>query len=387
MKTLIDKADRFQRAPRPNLGPMRIAKKLLEKRGIDCIYLDSVTADPSIMNDMFPNLVESFGETTPPEAVAELREAIARRFSLYYNRPLHPEKEIALIPAGKMTMTLLFLALVNPGDIVAVPDPGLAVYRLAGVTAGAEIKTYPLLEKNDYLPNPAFFESNSRRLKLVIVNYPHNPTGVEADLYFYHELLDVLKRNNALIVADCPYCGISEPPTVLPLQIPRSMKRIIELHSFGFPYGIPDFGFAIGHKDAIANLAQIVHLFGLRPTSLQLKSAHLALQNHAEIESAYLSRIDGRRKAMIDCLRELGLGVRQTRHGPFVWAKIPPRATSTGFARKIFVRTGVRVRPGSDFGEHGEGYIRISLTVSDDLFGKAVKALTNSSGMRLGKRV
>jgi len=264
---------------------------------------------------------------------------------------------------------------VNPGQSVAVPDPGLASYRIAAIMAGAEAKPYALLEKNDYLPNlTALFEPPAKKLALVFLNYPHNPTGAEAELYLYREIINRLRYDNILMVLDSPFCGPAKPSIELPNQIKKAANLFLEFHSFGFPYGLEGLGFAMGHRGAVANLEQVVIAGGFKPSKAKIAYALLALENHHELSQAHLERLARRRKILGDGLKASGWQVRAGRLTPFIWAKIPAWATSTGFARKLFLRAGVRTRPGTDFGENGEGYLRFSLTAPDD---KLTRALEN----------
>ncbi len=237
-------------------------------------------------------------------------------------------------------------------------------------------------EKKAYLPNiSALFEPPPKNLKLVFLNYPHNPTGAEAELYFYRDLIQKLRYDNILIVLDSPYCGISEPPIELPLQQKRGMHLFLELHSFGFPYGLDNLGFAIGHRGAITNLQQTIQACGFHPTKGQIKYALIAIENHNEFSELYTNRITARRKLLTDGLKEIGWKIKPSRLTPFIWVKTPPWATSVGFARKIFANTGVRARPGTDFGENGEGHLRLSLTTSEEKISKALENIRKNPTM------
>ena len=256
------------------------------------------------------------------------------------------------------------------------------MYRLAAIMAGAEPKPYALLEKNDYLPNlSGLLEPPPKNLNLIFLNYPHNPTGAEADSYFYRDLINSLRYENILVVVDTPYCGPSDPMIDLPLKVKKAKNQLLELHSFGYPYGLDGLGFAIGHRGAIAALQQMTHAIGFRPTNGQINYALAALRTHEELASEYTSRIAARRKVLGDGLKKIGWQVRTGRSAPFIWAKAPVWATAAGFARKLFMRTGVRARPGTDFGENGEGYLRFSLTAPDDKIARALENIQNKPSM------
>lgn len=378
MKVVIDKSVRFQRAPQALLGSMRLTEKLLKSRGLEYIDLDSVVPelpDDQTLRDNLKQIEPDVGIPADATEILSLKEALVGLYEDIYGRKINPAKEIAITPGSKTTVIFLCLGLVNPTDVVALPDPGLYMYRLATLMAGATPWIYTLLEKNDYLPNiNALFEPPPKNLKLVFLNYPHNPTGAEAELYFYRDLIHQLRYDNILIVLDSPYCGLSEPSIELPLQLKKGKHLFLELHSFGFPYGLEGLGFAIGHRGAIANLEQIIPACGFHPTKAQIRYALVAIEHHDKLSELYISRITARRKLLTDGLKGIGWNIKPSRLTPFIWAKTPSWATSVGFVRKIFARTGVRVRPGTDFGENGEGHLRLSLTNDEK---KILKALEN----------
>jgi aspartate/methionine/tyrosine aminotransferase len=385
MKVVINKSERFLRAPQALMGSMRLTEKLLKSRGLEFIDLDPVMPECP-QSEAFLAKVSVVAEDShlPAELseIKQLKEALAGMYGKIYGNKLNPLKDISITPGGRQTATMLCLGLVNPGQSIAVPDSGLAMYRLAAVMAGATVQPYALLEKNDYLPNlSALLEPPPKKLNLVFLNYPHNPTGAEADLYFYRDLINQLKYDNILVVLDSPFCGPADPQIELPLQIKKAMNMMLELHSFAFPYGLENLGFAIGHRGAIVNLEQIIKASGFRPSKGQIRYALAAIEHHNDLSADYLDRIAQRRKILTDGLKEIGWQVRTGRLTPFIWAKAPAWATSAGFARKLFLRTGVRTRPGTDFGENGEGYMRFSLTVPIEKITKALENISDKPSM------
>ncbi|MCD6162909.1 MAG: aminotransferase class I/II-fold pyridoxal phosphate-dependent enzyme [candidate division Zixibacteria bacterium] len=385
MKVIIDKSERFLRTPQTMMGNMRLTGKLLERRGMEYIDLNSVVPELPDYQPFIDKLKSSDMHDITyagDDEISLLKEKLAQMHQEIYNRKINPVKDIAITPGNRITAMLLCLGFANNSDVVALPDPGLAMYRMAAVMAGAVPKTYSLLEKNDYLPNlNALFEPPPKNLKLVFLNYPHNPTGAEAELYFYRDLINQLRYENILLVLDSPFCGSSDPAIEFPLQLKKAKHLFVELHSFGFPYGLEGLGFAIGHRGAIDNITQIIKFSGYYPTRSQVKYALTALEFHNELSERFVSIISERRKLLADGLKEIGWKIRAGRLAPFIWAKVPPWATSVGFTRKMFVRTGVWAKPGTDFGENGEGYLRLSLTISNEKIGKALNNISEKSSM------
>lgn len=380
MKVVVDKSERLQKSPRALLGTMRLTERLLKPRGLEYIDLDSVLPEipdfsPFLEDIRRANLLPGIPATAAD--IASLKEKIAAIYADIYNHPVNALKEITLTPGGRMAAMLLCTGIINPNDIVAHPDPGLPMYRLGAILAGGKPQAYTLLERNEYLPNlESLTDKQPKNLKLLFLNYPHNPTGAEADLYFYRDLVARLRKFNTLIALDCSFTGQSEPPIELPLQLRRGTNHFIELHSFGFPYGLQGLGFAIGHPGAVAVLNQTADACGYHPLQAEVKYAEIAIKYRTELVTEYTNKIAEKRRLVGDRLKEMGWVVRTARHGPFIWAGIPLRTTAVGFARKMFIRSGVRARAGSDFGEQGEGYLRLSLTVD---MAKLETALENMS--------
>ena len=385
MKVVINKSERLLKTPQALMGKMRLTERLLKSRGVEYIDLDPILPELPDLPEFAEKISQiSDSNHTPGDAASmfALKEAIAHLYSEIYARKINPIKDIAITPGSRLTAMLICLALVNPDESVAIPDPGLAMYRMGTVMAGGIPQAYPLLEKNDFLPNlSALFGSPAKNLRLIFLNYPQNPTGAEAELYFYRELTGHPREGKVLIVLDSPYCGQPDPPIDLPLQLNKTSRLFVELHSFGFPYGLDGLGFAIGHRGAIANIEQAVEAIGFRPGASQIKYALTALELHQELSQRFQAKISSRRKLLTDGLKEMGWQVRAGRLVPFIWAKVPPRVTSAGFARKMFLSTGVRVRPGSDFGGNGEGYLRFSLTFSEDKIARALQNIRNKPSM------
>jgi len=385
MKIVVNMAERLLKVPQSMLGNMRLTEKLLNRRGLEFIDLDPVKPSgptcQKFIDEISDHCTTDHIAASPAE-IYNLKEQLGKMYSKIYGYKLNPQKTIALTPGCGLNSILICLALVNPGDSVAVPDPGLNKYRIASLMAGATVNSYPLHEKNDYLPNlSALLEPPAKKLKLVFLNYPHNPTSAEADLYFYREIMKMLKYDNVLVILDSPFCGLSDPAIELPLKAKKALNLFIELHSFSYPYGLEGLGFAIGHAGTINTLEQINNICGFQVSSNQVQYAIAALRHHDAIRDNYISDISDKRKLLSDGLKKIGWTVRSGRSAPFIWAKVPPWATSVGFARKMFNRTGVRTRPGSDFGEYGEGYLRLSLTCSKEKIKLALENISDKRSM------
>jgi len=246
--------------------------------------------------------------------------------------------------------------------------------------AGANPRRYTLLESNDYIANISSLLSQPlKRTKLLFVNYPHNPTGATVDQYFYRDLFKSMKTSNMLVVADCSHIHPGDPDACGPLQVKKARNKALELHFFSPTFGIRGLGFAAGHRDVIAILKSLLDSIGFAPDHGSVSLAMSCLENAEEIFAARMEVLQSRREILADGLRKLDWRVRSGRLLPFVWARPPVRSTSLAFARRLFVKAGVRVAPGSDFGEGGEGWLRLALCRDTETIREAVGRLSQHS--------
>lgn len=375
-KLIIEKSERLQKLPpSPFLEAERI-KKTLDKRGVEIIDLGELSPDPSLREIVLSSLSPKTEEIFIPlilQVWEELKKKIADWLEQKYQVRLNPKNEIFPFAGKKKIIYDLFLSFLNPGDVVAIPDPSDPVYKGGSIFSGGEVMSLPLWERNDYLPNlntlpsspkdPALREKNVAHFpKILFLNYPHNPTTAVADQEFFRELVEWANKRNILLVNDNSYseiCYDEYMPTCL-LQAKGSKKIGAELFFF-YPLTGIGFGFLAGNKQIISQIETTDKIFGYQLSHMMLQLSSEILKNYSIIQKQNNLEFAKRKDILMEGFLGLGWKAKKPKAGPFIWVKVPNKYSSVGFARMLLRKAGVLVSPGFGFGEHGEGYIRIAL--------------------------
>jgi LL-diaminopimelate aminotransferase len=385
-KVIIEKAERLQKLPpTPFLEAKRI-KQGLSRRGVEVIDLGELNPDSSL-RDFFTSSFDKSETFSPadPGSWDQLKQGIAKWLEQRYDLKLSPSTEILPFFGEKRIIHHLLLSLVNPGEVVAAPDPCDPIYKTACILAGAEPESFPLLERNDYLPNLSSFPSSRRGgkvPKILLLNYPHDPTSSVADPGFFRELVEWAGKRNVLLINDVSgneVCFDDHTPVSL-LQTKGAQKLAVERFSF-FPLTGIDFGFLVGDRGVITQTESLRSALDERVSKALLLQALEILNNYTEIAHRNNLEFTLRKATLLKGLFKLNWKARKPKAGPFVWVRIPPRYSSLGFFRMLLRKAGVLVSPGVAFGEHGEGHIRIALNTPADQIQKAMERLQMHSHM------
>ena len=298
---------------------------------------------------------------------------VCRWFSGRFGVELDPMTEALELIGSKEGLAHLAWAFIDPGDISLVPDPAYTVYKVNTLMAGGEVVTMPLLAENGFLPDlGAIPPDTARRAKLLWLNYPNNPTGAVATLDFYRNAVAFCKKHDILLINDAAYSEVCfdgyQSPSVL--QVPGGKDVAIELHSFSKMFNMTGWriGIALGNPDAVATLNKLKSNIDSKQFSAIARAAAFALE-HVD-NSATLDLIKRRRDILVDGLNSIGLHVPKPKATFYVWTPVPAGQTSAGFAQTLLQEAAVNVIPGSGYGEYGEGYVRMSLTVLGDKNGE-----------------
>ncbi|MCH8274085.1 MAG: LL-diaminopimelate aminotransferase [Armatimonadetes bacterium] len=299
--------------------------------------------------------------------------ASARWYKREFGVELNHETEMMEVIGSKEALAHIVWAFADPGDVVIVPDPAYPVYKTHAAMCGAEVYTSPLLESNSYLPDLGAIPAGiAKRAKLFFVCYPHNPTGALATEEFYRDAIAFCRENDTLLIADMAYIRVTydgyRSPTVL--QQEGAKDVVVEFHSLSKTFNMTGWriGFVAGNPDAVAALAKLKDNIDTKQFPAVAEAAAFALENVSNEET--LALYQRRRDILVDGLNSLGWKVKRPKATFYVWAPVPSGCTSADFAKLILQKAGVLCTPGSGFGEAGEGYIRMSLTVRGDKDGE-----------------
>ena len=273
----------------------------------------------------------------------------------------------------------MLLGLVNPKDKVIIPDPCYPGYRAFTILAGGRPVYLPLKAKNDFLPDLAKVEK-IKDAKLMFVNYPNNPTAAVASREFYTQLVGLARERGIVLVSDLAYSEIyydGQKPLSL-LEIEGAPEIAIEFHSFSKTFNMTGWrlGWACGNEKLIAALAKVKS--NVDSGIFQaIQIAGVAALNTSDEELNDLRAIyQERRDSLVNGMRSLGWKITPAPASFYVWAKIPKKFKDAMETTQAFLdQADLIVTPGVGFGESGEGYIRMALTVSKDKINEAVERL------------
>jgi len=383
-KVIIEKAERLQKLPPTPFVEAKRIKHGLTRRGVEVIDLGELNPDSSV-GGFFAESVEgsSVFAASDLKLLEQLKGEISRWLHQRYDLKIRSTKEILPFFGEKRAVYHLLLGLINPGEVVAIPDPGEPRYKIAAVLAGAETETFPLLERNDYLPNLSSLFL-SRRLsvppKIMFLTYPHNPTSSVADSGFFRELVEWSAKKNILVINDVSgneICYGDHVPVAL-LQTKGARKLAVEIFSFFSLTGV-EFGFLVGDRGIISQVESVQEALGRVPSEASVLLAQQILKNYPQILHKNNLEFALRKATLLKGLFKLGWKTRKPKAGPFVWAKVPGKYSSVGFFRMLLRKTGVLVCPGFGFGEYGEGHIRIALNLPAAQIQKAVERMEKHS--------
>ncbi len=317
----------------------------------------------------------------------EFLEAAAAWMHKRFGVQLDAASETMLLIGSKEGLAHLAWAYINPGDVSLCPDPAYTVYKVNTLMAGGEVILMPLREENGFLPDfSAIPAETAKAAKLLWLNYPNNPTGAVASLEFYQKAVDFARENNLLLVNDAAYADVyydTPPPSAL--EVPGAKEVVIELHSLSKMYNMTGWriGFAAGCPEAIATLNRMkANLDSKQFPAVSLAAAHALL--HVDNRPT-LELYRKRRDILCQGLNSLGWQVRTPEAAIYVWARVPQGYTSASFARLLLQEADVNVIPGSGYGECGEGFVRMSLTVMGDKNGERIEEAVQRIGRAINK--
>jgi LL-diaminopimelate aminotransferase len=375
MSNTVAGAKRLGRIP-PYLFA-EIDRKVQEKKraGVDVISLG--IGDPDLPTP--GRIVSVLQETATDPAnhrypsyfgLAELRESVARWYSVRSGVELDPSTEILPTLGSKDGISHVPLALVDPGDVVLGPDPGYPVYVTGAIMAGADPYVMPLTEANHWLPDLEAIPADvAQRARLMWLNYPNNPTAATAEREFLERAVDFCKRNDIVLCHDAPYSEIAfggyKPLTLF--EIPGAKEVGLEFHSLSKTFNMT--GWRIGW---VCGRADLVNLIGQLKTNIDsgifqaVQWAAIEALNGGEDETRAANEVYARRHRLVaHTLNSLGWKIKPPRATFYVWAPVPKGYDSIGFASHVLDEVGVNITPGVGFGAHGEGYFRLSVTAPD----------------------
>lgn len=315
--------------------------------------------------------------------IPELRETFARWFQGRFHVKLDPVEEILPLIGSKEGIAHLPLAILNPGDAVLVPDPCYPVYKSATYLAGGTPFLLPLLDTEDFLPDfssiPAEILWKSR---LLFLNYPNNPTSTVTSKEFLEKTVAFGREYGILIAQDAAYSEITFDGYVAPsiLEIEGAKEIAIEFHSLSKTYNMTGWriGFAVGNREALRLLARVKSNVDSGIFQAIQLAGKRALEQGGPVLKKTVEIYRKRRDLFINGLNNLGWDVPLPKATFYCWIPVPPGYTSQELSLKLLEDAQIVVTPGNGFGPNGEGYVRASLTLSEERLEEALRRIERS---------
>jgi LL-diaminopimelate aminotransferase len=310
----------------------------------------------------------------------ELRRAAAAWMRRRFGVSLDPDTEVLALIGSKEGIAHLPLAMIDPGDVSLVPDPGYPVYAVATRFCGGEVHTLPLRAERGFLPDlDAVPDDVAARARLLFFNYPNNPTSAGASLADYQRFADWCRARDIVAVSDAAYTevypGEARPPSFLEAGGAKDVG--IEFHSFSKTFNMTGWriGFACGNAQVVQALAKVKTNVDSGQFNAIQEAAIRALELDEDLTPPLRVQWQRRREVMVAALAAQGLDVFPDAGTFYVWARCPKGYDSKAFTRALLDRAGVVVTPGSGFGAAGEGWFRISLTTGEDRLREAAQRI------------
>jgi LL-diaminopimelate aminotransferase len=360
-------------------------KREAAARGVDVINLgigdpDLPTPAPIIRALAKAARVPANHRYPESEGLDRFRQAVADWYQKRFGVTVSPANEVLSLIGAKEGIGHLPLALVNPGEVVLIPDPAYPVYRAGTIFAGGEPFAMPLRRDNGFLPDlTAIPEAIRRRAKLMFINYPNNPTGAVAPPSFYRDVVEFAERNNIVVAQDNTYSEIAydgyRPPSFL--EVPGAREVGVEFHSLSKTFNMTGWriGFAVGRRDVVDALRRIKSNLDSGAFQAVQEAGITALSLAEGLTARNCQVYQRRRDILVRGLRKVGLAVDAPRATFYVWPHVPDGYDSASFVTALIDRAGVACIPGNGFGAEGEGYVRFALTADSRRLREAAERL------------
>ena len=383
-----------------NLPPyfyVEINKKIAEKKAKGEDIITFAIGDPDMPTP--PHIIDRLCQAAQDpanhrypetEGLPELRQAIAGWYNQRFGVSLDASKEVLPLIGAKEGIAHIALCFIDPGDTALVPDPGYPVYSISTILAGGEPYYMPLLDQNGFLPDlDAIPDDVLKKARLLWINYPNNPTGAVADLDFFNKVVEFARQHDLAICHDGPYSEVAfdgyQPVSFM--QADGSKEAGVEFHSLSKTYNMTGWrvGMVVGNAEIIDALKRVKsNLDSGIPQAIQYAAIE-ALTGDQDCIQKHNAIYQRRRDLVVDMLNSIGLEAKPPKASLYVWAKIPQGYTSADFATDLLEKVGVVVTPGLTYGKSGEGYVRLSLTISDAALVKGLSRLSGWRGAKAGR--
>lgn len=383
-------ASRVDRLPPYMFG--RINNLLYQKRrgGADVIDMGMGNPSDPPANEVIEKLAEAARDVrnhgySKSNGLLNLRREVTSKYYRKFGVRLDPETEVIACLGSKEGFSHMCLALMGQGDTAMIPSPYFPIHMYGVILAAGNVVALDVADPDRFLRNVAYTcENLTPRPKLLIVNYPHNPSSATIEPDFFVECVRLARKYGFLVIHDFAYADVAfdnyQPPSFL--AAPGAKEVGVEFTTMSKGYNMAGWriGFCAGNSEMIRGLGTVkgYYDYGMFQ-AIQIAAIVALRETEAEVEKQSLI-YQGRRDVLVEGLRRIGWEVTPPRAGMFVWAKIPEpwrsRMSTMDFALKLLEEGDVAVSPGSGFGAAGEGYLRLALVENEQRLRQAVRHIS-----------
>lgn len=397
----VNIATRVKRLPPYLFGRLNALKYEKRRNGIDVIDLGMGNPNDPTPKPIIDKLCEAVQDprnhrySVSAIGIFNLRREVAKYYQRQWGVELDPETEIVCTIGSKEGLSHLCLGLLESGDTALVPNPAFPIHIHSVSLAGANVISVPLVEPSELLHSFEEVAKNTTPVpKVLIINFPHNPTAATVDLDFFEGVVAFARRYNIIVIHDFAYSGILFDGYKAPsfLQVKGAKEVGVEFNTMSKTFNMAGWrlGFCVGNRQIVEALGKVkgYYDYGIfQPVQI---ASIIALRHCQEYAEKQAKVYQNRRDVLCDSLNRTGWSVEKPKASMFVWAPIPERFRSMGsyeFALKLINEAEVSVAPGSAFGENGEGYLRLALVENELRLKQAVRQIDRALRKPLAKQL
>ncbi len=315
--------------------------------------------------------------------IPKLREEIARRYQTNYGVSLDPEREAIVTIGAKDALAHLLFATVGPDDAVVSPNPAYPIHQYGVIMAEGHACMLPMPDADTFLNGlEDLFRTSTRKPKLLLISFPHNPTTTCVDLAYFREVVRLARAHGTMIIHDFAYADLGfdgyKPPSIL--EVDGAKEVAVEIFSMSKSYNMAGWrvGFCLGNAKMIAALARIKSYLDYGVFQPIQIASIIALRECEEETRKICAVYQKRRDVLVSGLGRAGWPVESPRGSMFLWAPVPERFRAIGsleFSKLLLEKALVAVSPGIGFGPMGEGHVRFALVENEHRIRQATRAI------------
>lgn len=379
---------RIKRLPPYVFAQVQTLKFEARQRGEDIIDFGMGNPDQPTPPHIVDKLIEASKKArnhrySASRGITKLRHAVTSWYRRNYDVELDPETEAIVTIGSKEGIAHLALATIGPGDVVLTPTPTYPIHMYSFIIAGGEVRGIELRQDSDFFDDLLrVYRQTLPRPRILVINFPHNPTTAVVDLEFFKKIVAFAKEHDVIVIHDLAYADIVFDGYKAPsfLQVPEAKDVGVEFYTLSKAYNMPGWrvGFCVGNREVVGALAKIKSYldYGIFQP-IQIAST-VALNGPQDCVKEVVQRYQNRRNVLVNGLNRIGWSVALPRATMFVWARIPDPFRHMGsleFSKLLLKEAKVAVSPGIGFGEGGDEFVRFALVENEHRTRQALRGI------------